>query len=183
MAKAFKVTMDLTSLKKGFALRETATARLVELAVKEGAQDIQGHAVEAIQKGGTGNIYDRVQLDGYKGIFLVSGGKRVPVAFVPDDGSAPPNGRHQASAAGEAPATDSGELVSGLQIDTVTSTTVKIANVRSLAPYSGLLERGTSKIKARPFMGPAFNASLPTIMEGIKTAIHKGFRKGDDGQS
>ena len=61
---------------------------------------------------------------------------------------------HRASAPGEAPATDTGNLVRniGISYDIVKEE----ATIASRAEYSAALEFGTSRILPRPFMRPAF---------------------------
>jgi HK97 gp10 family phage protein len=84
-------------------------------------------------------------------------------------------GNHQASAPGEAPATDTGQLVSGIMITKEDNGfTVKVA---SRAPYTFYLEFGTKNesggwaIKPRPFMGPAWKHNLPTIKRELMAAM------------
>jgi len=63
-----------------------------------------------------------------------------------------PTRQHKASAPGEAPATDTGYLVSQIKVKAVKPDEVV---VDSQAPYSAYLELGTAKIQPRPFMFPA----------------------------
>jgi len=82
---------------------------------------------------------------------------------------------HRASAPGEAPATDTGELVRGLRVMPSNEHTLS-AFVASTAPYSWWLEFGTSQMAARPFMHPAFKATAPDSIKGAAIAITKGLR-------
>ena len=68
---------------------------------------------------------------------------------------------HQASAAGEYPASDTGNLASNInvQIDTGGLS----GTVESKANYSSMLEYGTSKMAARPFMQPSSERARPFI--------------------
>ena len=66
---------------------------------------------------------------------------------------------HIASAAGEAPASDTGFLVS--QITQEVSN--KVGKVISSAPYSAALEFGTTTMAARPFLQPALKKSQNKI--------------------
>ena len=70
-------------------------------------------------------------------------------------------GKHQASAPGQAPATDTGFLQSNIVLNINASGLV--ANVESRASYSKFLEFGTVKMKARPFMFPALEENKPKI--------------------
>ena len=70
-------------------------------------------------------------------------------------------GKHQASAPGQAPATDTGFLQSNIVLNIEASGLV--ANVESRAMYSKFLEFGTVKMKARPFMFPALEENKPKI--------------------
>lgn len=76
-------------------------------------------------------------------------------------------GRHQASAPGEAPATDTGFLVSHI-FSEVTKGKNPSGMVISTAPYSSHLEFGTTEMAARPYMFPA--------LESNRAKIHKMFK-------
>ena len=75
-------------------------------------------------------------------------------------------GNHQASAAGEAPATDTGFLASNIII--ITDTDGWGARIMSRAAYSWYLEFGTKQIAPRPFMHPAFEKNRAWIDAKIK---------------
>lgn len=78
---------------------------------------------------------------------------------------------HQASAEGEAPATDTGFLVSNISHNTVRAEGTKlISQVFSGAEYSAYLEFGTRKMAERPFLQPALDENAPKI--------EADFRKG-----
>ena len=72
-----------------------------------------------------------------------------------------PTRTHKASAPGEAPASDTGNLVRNIR---VTQKSQDIVTVESRASYSKFLEYGTSKMQARPFLFPAFKMSQGKIM-------------------
>ena len=82
-----------------------------------------------------------------------------------------PNRVHKASAAGEAPATDTGFLVS--QINLEMDVDRFGASVDSKAPYSSFLEFGTSQMSARPFLQPALEINKKKITANIRRAIKK----------
>lgn len=80
---------------------------------------------------------------------------------------------HKASAPGEPPARDTGNLMNMLKArmeDPVT------ALVESLAGYSGYLEEGTSKMAARPFLKPALEQNTDVINRIIDEEIEKALR-------
>lgn len=82
---------------------------------------------------------------------------------------------HQASAPGEAPSSDTGELRKGI---TFNVDTAKIeGTIRSKAPYSLDLELGTHNMEPRPFLVPAFYRNLPAInqdsQEAWRTAMNE----------
>ena len=66
-------------------------------------------------------------------------------------------GDHQASAPGEAPASETGELLSGLQVIIRGNQYSRSAVIVSNSAKSSMLEFGTRKMAARPFMTPALN--------------------------
>ena len=75
-----------------------------------------------------------------------------------------PRREHRASAPGQAPASDTGNLVSKI---IVKQKTKNITNVESNADYSAFLEYGTSKMEPRPFMLPAFEKSKKPIINAV----------------
>jgi len=75
-----------------------------------------------------------------------------------------PRREHRASAPGEAPASDTGNLVSKI---IVKQKSKDITSVESNADYSAYLEYGTSKMEARPFMLPAFEKSKKPIINAV----------------
>ena len=101
-----------------------------------GGQLIRGEAVRSIQQGSkSGKTYKRYN----------------------------PTRTHKASAPGEAPASDTGFLVSNIRVKEQKD----VVMVSSEASYSKFLEFGTSKMLARPFLFPAFEKSKPKIAEVI----------------
>jgi HK97 gp10 family phage protein len=75
---------------------------------------------------------------------------------------------HQASAPGEAPASDTGYLASHIQItmDKGKSEVCVIAK----ADYAPALEFGTLHMAARPFLSPAYHKYRPSALEELKHA-------------
>ena len=103
--------------------------------VKGGAQLIRGEAIKSIQTGAkSGVMYQMYN----------------------------PRREHRASAPGQAPASDTGNLVSKI---IVRQKSQDVTSVESNANYSAYLEYGTSKMEARPFMLPAFEKSKKPILD------------------
>ena len=115
--------------------------------IKGSAQLIRGEAIKSIQTGAkTGIVYQKYN----------------------------PRRQHRASAPGQAPASDTGNLVSKI---IVKQKTKNITQVESGADYSKYLEYGTSKMEPRPFLFPAFEKSRDKIVKAVfnrvKTAIER----------
>ena len=109
--------------------------------VKGGAQLIRGEAIKSIQTGAkSGVVYQMYN----------------------------PRREHRASAPGQAPASDTGNLVSKI---VVRQKGANVTNVESNANYSAFLEYGTSKMEARPFMLPAFEKSKKPILDATFTRV------------
>jgi len=79
------------------------------------------------------------------------------------------SGTHTASAAGEAPASDSGSLVSSIKLDQID----KVARVFSPLPYSFWLEFGTLSIAPRPFLNPAVDGRMRYFQQRLARALDK----------
>ena len=109
--------------------------------VKGGGQFIRGEAIKSIQAGAkSGIVYEKYN----------------------------PRRSHRASAPGQAPASDTGNLVSKI---IVKQKSKNITNVESNADYSAFLEYGTSKMEPRPFMLPAFEKSKKPIFDATFTRV------------
>jgi HK97 gp10 family phage protein len=121
---------------------DEAVRRAVVKAVNKGAVMVHKDAVESVQHGPkTGAIYTH-------------------------DGIA-----HQASAPGEAPATDTGELVSSMTFEVDDDGFG--ASIVAKSPHAAPLEFGTVDMDARPFMGPAFEKNREAIQELVAEAYHE----------
>ena len=80
----------------------------------------------------------------------------------------PPKG-HQASAGGEAPAIDTGNLANSISTELLSSDSNSAwAQVGTGVEYAEPLEFGTSTMEARPFMRPAFDNNEAKIEEIIR---------------
>lgn len=78
------------------------------------------------------------------------------------------NREHTASAPGEAPAIDIGNLVSSIQ---VLEATPIHAVVGTAAEYAEHLEFGTSRMEPRPFLRPALDEHEGEILDAIEAAV------------
>lgn len=74
-------------------------------------------------------------------------------------------GNHQASAPGQSPADDSGDLVRSLKVDVLKNGEMNIKGTI----YALYLENGTSKMQPRPFIQPS--------IKGVRRQIQKIFEK------
>jgi len=83
---------------------------------------------------------------------------------------------HVASQPGEAPNADTRLL--DTSIETTGDRAVMKVRVTSNAPYSADLELGTSKMAARPFMGPAARKERSAATELVRKAVSRVSRKG-----
>ena len=77
---------------------------------------------------------------------------------------------HQASAPGQAPATDTGFLVSSIYNEDRGYLSKAIG---SRLPYAFYLEFGTRKIAARPSWVPAVERAIPKMLKRVNIAIAK----------
>lgn len=82
---------------------------------------------------------------------------------------------HQASAPGEAPASDTGRLVGSIHTDLDTASLT--STVKASTKYATPLEFGTSKMAARPFMFPALEKSKQFISDRLKTAFQSAINQ------
>jgi len=82
---------------------------------------------------------------------------------------------HVPSLPGHPPNEDSGQLRSGVRVTQPAPLRVR---VEATAPYSAALEFGTSKMAARPFMGPAARAKRKEVVASVTRAIEIATKKG-----
>ena len=115
--------------------------------IQGGAQLIRGEAIKDIQTGvKSGRIYEKYN----------------------------PRRTHRASAPGQSPASDTGNLVRNIIVRNENKDLVK---VESNAPYSSFLEFGTSKMLPRPFLFPATEKSRPKIAQAVFNRVKKEIQK------
>lgn len=81
---------------------------------------------------------------------------------------------HVPSKPGEPPNEDTGTLRRNITVTQIGPLHVRVA---SNAPYSAHLEFGTSKMAARPFMGPAARAKKKEVVALVRGAISKAGSK------
>lgn len=135
---------------------------------------IAGEARKAIQRGTkSGTTYYRIPGDKYMTIRAGSP-TGTPVAFVGGGGKKAISMTHKASKSGEAPATDTGQLVRMIAVDMDAHSA--IGYVVSRARYSAYLEYGTSRIAPRPFFEPAFLAGVKQFGDIMRQEIMRGAR-------
>ena len=79
---------------------------------------------------------------------------------------------HRASAPGEAPASDTGRLVNSVNTE-VTGLEATVSAGSGAVKYAAMLEFGTVKIAARPFLFPALEKSKAFIRKRFDQALDK----------
>lgn len=85
---------------------------------------------------------------------------------------------HRASAPGEAPANDTGRLANSLATYLVRAQNYAIVTAgRGIARYAALLEFGTRRMAARPFLFPAAERNRQWINERMKKAVRDAIAK------
>ena len=141
-----QINIKVTNLKKAMAQLKTLQKDLepdFQEVVKGGAQLIREEAIKSIQTGAkSGIVYEKYN----------------------------PRRTHRASAPGEAPASDTGNLVSKIIVKQKSKDRVF---VESNANYSAFLEYGTSKMLPRPFLFPAFEKSKKPIEKAVFNRVKK----------
>lgn len=110
-------------------------------AVMATALEMRGDAVKRIQRGpNSGRVYRKYN----------------------------PSRMHQASAPGQAPASDTGRLANSITFDQIDDLT---ATVGSRLAYAVHLEYGTTNMAARPYFRPAVNAAREKFNARLEAAI------------
>jgi hypothetical protein len=126
----------------------SATRKLLSQVVRKTALDVQGWAQNSMTGPKHGRIYEMGN-----GIL------------------------HQASAPGEAPARDTGNLAVGIAVKTPSELTAEVAVA---AEYGRDLEFGNPEqnLAARPFLTPAVEAVRAGFNAACKAAVAKGAQEG-----
>ena len=134
------------ALKKFDTLKKDLETPFREV-IAGGAQLIRGQAIRSIQTGPkSGRIYEKYN----------------------------PRRTHRSSAPGQAPASDTGNLVSQIRVREENKDLIK---VESNALYSSFLEFGTSKMLARPFLFPATERSRKKIAQAVFNRVVKEIKR------
>jgi len=84
---------------------------------------------------------------------------------------------HQASAPGQAPAVDMGELARSIIFDVREQSLEVEVGAKAGAPYAKFLEFGTAKMKPRPFLGPAVEKNTLDIINMVNANAFEVLRK------
>jgi HK97 gp10 family phage protein len=151
MTVNFKIT-GLDKLAARLITTRTSIAEGLGRAAIRGGFKVQGEAVMLVQRGPkTGEVYKRRTV------------------------------KHQASAPGEAPASDTGNLASNIVVDFIREGNAALVVVKSRAPYSIPLEFGTKNIEPRPFMRPAYRKHKNDIIKDIAKEVNQEIKRSDDG--
>lgn len=162
MSAKLTLTIDDARLKTLGAEAHKQFSRVV----KEAAHGVQAHAKVAIRSGPkTGRIYE---LGESEVSFVTKAGKSV--AFTARKGKKAK--QHQASAPGEAPANEVGNLAAGIR---ARRTGKLSAEVTVAAEYGATLEFGSAdgRIAPRPFLGPAVEHVRPQFEDDVREALQR----------
>lgn len=134
-------------------------ASLVEKAametVKVGAVKIEGDAKTLIQRGSRTGVTTK----------STKGGRA-----------------HKASAAGEPPKTDSGQLVRNITSEVKRGGKSATVGSRTPAPHGLFLEFGTTHISPRPWLRPTYTKNIPFINKTFKKNAKLALRKVINGR-
>lgn len=85
------------------------------------------------------------------------------------------SGSHQASAPGEFPKTDTGQLVSSLFFRVAADKLSAFFGTK--LAYGRYLEFGTSRMRARPWLRPTLQANADAITKRVRDAVNDAMRK------
>ena len=137
----FKIAnLDQFNKKLKKTLKEGAEKN-VKRAVFKSTNLVRNTAVESILRGGkSGRVYEKYE----------------------------PRRTHQASRAGEPPASDTGFLASQITTEVKLQEDKVVGQIIASAPYAKHLEFGTTNMLARPFMQPALQKNKKKILEIFK---------------
>lgn len=138
MAKAIN-GFDLVAIRRTMENAMRATERaLGDGAVEKAAIVLEKHIKQTLSQRGTGRRYPR--------------GKKT----------------HQASAPGEPPAVDTGQLRASIRREKAGLFTWRVGTGLEHAPH---LEYGTSKMAPRPFMRPALERAIPEMTQHLEREL------------
>lgn len=156
MRKRFEIVFNKLPKVRGQIRRE------VRSVVDRTTKSIAGTAVAKIMDPPkTGRIYRRETAVSFTG-------KGGPVAFTAYRGSTT---EHQASAPGEAPATDTGGLAGSIDAKMIGPLT---GAVDVHAEYGPVLEHGGENVEARPYLGPSVEEHRTDFRRDMAEAVRRG---------
>ena len=143
-----------------------AVARAVQATAVETVSDVK----RMIERGAkTGTTYYRIPGDKYMTIRAGSA-DGPPVAFIPGGGKRNLSAVHRASAPGEAPAKDTGDLIKSIYYRKIDADTAAIG---SQLKYAFRLEFGTRKMAARPSWVPAAEKNALRLQKRLTRIIRE----------
>jgi len=141
----------INSTIRRFAELKRRGSEIVEEAVFDTATHTHRTAVQGIQKGpASGRVYAR---------YLGRRGGRLKRPR-----------RHQASAPGEYPASDTGRLASSVQMDQQTRMRIYVG---TRVKYGRHLEYGTSRMAARPWLLPSFKVAIKATKRSLRDSARQ----------
>lgn len=110
------------------------------------------------------------------GAALFAGGEviRAQAAHLITEGAVSGKG-HIPSLPGEPPNEDTGVLRTNIETTQIAPLQVEVS---SNAPYAVALEFGTSKMAARPYMGPATRAKKREVIDLVRGAVNDALKGG-----
>ena len=144
------------------AAQERVAAQIAEIAKK-----LESSVKKNYSSAGKGNVYFRIPGEKYMTI-RVGTENAVPVAFIAGSGAHNMSLTHRASAPGDPPAKDQGDLVNSVYIKAIDK---KSFIVGSNSEYAGWLEYGTRKIKPRPNWVPESEKAREKFSKLIEQAL------------
>ena len=167
----FRLTAEIegmAALRRNLGRFSDDAVRHLEAALDEAGEAVRDSAVRAILHGEkTGRVYTHY-LEEKNGRLVAVRKRAVP---------------HQASAPGEAPASDTGNLVANIVVDNTNPRDLEVA-VASLAPYSGELEYGRGgkfPMEPRPFMRPALLENEDHVVDLARQGLRRAAQGARDG--
>lgn len=169
--RKIKVTVQNTdAVQRALKLYGEKAENEIYTAIKQFSLMVDGDVKKAIRSPSkTGVLYYRVPGDKYMTIRAGAIDGPIVAAF---KASKKQNLSltHRSSAPGEAPASDTGGLISSMYFKQKTKLSTEIG---SRLPYSYWLEFGTKKIKPRPAWVPAIEKNRPTLEKLVAAAIRR----------
>lgn len=106
---------------------------------------------------------------------LFAGGEAIQVeAQISISAGSVSGAKHVPSAPGQPPNQDTGVLAGNIETNQVAPLVVEVS---SSAPYAAALEFGTSKMEARPYMGPARDAKRAEVTQLVRKAVDRAIKR------